>query len=135
MSKIVIPKTKLIKWAFVLWLTAVMLYLIHLFVLEKMGFALNFPLWTVYLFNALSSIVLLAFIRYKIAKLDIKVSWVYLSGILVKLVLFALVFMYPLFFVQKVIMHERLSLFFPFIIFFTLETYYVTRITKSYFGD
>ena len=124
MNKISMSKTtisyflKLI--ALIIILCGIHYYIYYNFLTEK---ELYFPLWSIYLFNAVLVLIVLGIIQYKVSKGSENVMNIFLSLTIVKMVL-AIVFLLPVF--AGKVAHPQLEVvnfFIPYFCFLGFEIY------------
>jgi hypothetical protein len=117
---------KLAAFSGLLW--AIHLYIFHTFFPEV---ALYFPLWVIYIFNAVLVLVVYAFINYKVSKGSEKSYTIFLTLTIVKMVL-AIVFLLPVFAGKAESPRvEVINFFIPYFIFLGFEIYALSEFFKK----
>ncbi|MBZ0327806.1 MAG: hypothetical protein K8F54_09400 [Altibacter sp.] len=117
---------KLAAFTGLLW--AVHFYIFITFFSEVL---LYFPLWIIYIFNAVLVLAVYAFVNYKLAKGSEKIYNLFLTLTIVKMVL-AIVFLLPVFAGKAVSPRvEVINFFIPYFIFLAFEIYSLSEIFKN----
>lgn len=111
----------------------VLSYNIHHYLLLDKGINLGFSLEKIYLFHTIfSAIICVNFIVLSnVDKIFEQLGFIYLATIVLKLILFCVVFYNPIFTIENLSFSERISLFIPMIIFLLTETFFVVKILKK----
>jgi len=106
---------------------------LHELYLENKQLILPFSLQKVYLFHLVFSLVICSnFLVFSTAaKVFEQLGFIYLSTILLKLILFSIIFHKTIFSEEGLPFSARLSLFIPMLVFLLTETVFVTKILKK----
>lgn len=97
------------------------LFYIHVFVLEANELMLSYPLLKVYIFNAISSIVVYLLLEFTFKQLPNQVGFAYLTLVFVKLGLFLMIFSEFIFADKSLEKFESISLLIPVFMYLALE--------------
>lgn len=108
-------------------------YNIHQFILLDKGIYLDFSLEKIYLFHAVfSALICINFLMFStVDKIFEQLGFIYLATIVLKLILFCIIFYKPIFTVENLSFDARFSLFIPMIIFLLTEAFFVAKILKK----
>lgn len=106
---------------FIAALLLVVTFFLNDFVLSKADLTTSYSLISVYLFNALASIVVYVLLEFTFNSVPNQVGFAYLTLVFVKLGLFLIVFNVPIFSEEGLEKFERVSLIIPVFIFLILE--------------
>lgn len=122
-----------IVYIIVFFILNVLSYNIHHYLLLDKGINLGFSLEKIYLFHTIfSAIICVNFIVLSnVDKIFEQLGFIYLATIVLKLILFCVVFYNPIFTIENLSFSERISLFIPMIIFLLTETFFVVKILKK----
>ena len=106
---------------------------LHELYLENKQLILPFSLQKVYLFHLVFSLVICSnFLVFSTAaKVFEQLGFIYLGTILLKLILFSIIFHKTIFSEKGLPFSARLSLFIPMLVFLLIETVFVTKILKK----
>lgn len=116
-----------------IWFIAVGLFmcLLHVFIIERFNINIHFGVIGVYIYNLIASIALTASVFFLKDKLNESISWVFLSGVFLKIGIFAILYN-GIIFKQKILTdNEKYSIVFPMLFFFGIEAYIVYKIILS----
>lgn len=108
-------------------------FFLHQNYLEEQSIILPFSLKKVYLFHlGFSLLICTNFLLFStVDKIFEQLGFIYLATIMLKLVLFCIIFYKPIFTEEKLSLASRLSLFIPLIIFLLTEVVFVAKILKK----
>ncbi|APZ45760.1 hypothetical protein BW723_05375 [Polaribacter reichenbachii] len=108
-------------------------YNIHQFILLKQELYLSFSLEKVYLFHtAFSALICINFLLLStVNKIFEQLGFIYLASIVLKLLLFGIIFYKPIFSEENLSLASRISLFIPMILFLLTEAIFVAKILKK----
>jgi hypothetical protein len=122
----------LITYSFVFTLVGVSSYFFHDSFIEKSNTTLPFSLKKVYIFFMLFSFVIcsLSKIGSLINKIKEQLGFVYLSTIVLKIIIFAMVFYEPIF-VTELNTDQRITLIIPMAISLFIEVFFVAKILNK----
>ncbi|WP_298882769.1 DUF6168 family protein [uncultured Polaribacter sp.] len=106
---------------------------LHEFVIENQQINLSFSLKKVYLFHlGFSLLICVNFLIFStVNKIFEQLGFIYLGTIVLKLILFSIIFNKPLFSDEGLSFQARLSLFIPMIVFLLTEAIFVAKILKK----
>ncbi|MCL7752372.1 DUF6168 family protein [Polaribacter sp. Z022] len=106
---------------------------LHEFVIENQQINLPFSLKKVYLFHlGFSLLICVNFLIFStVNKIFEQLGFIYLGTIVLKLILFSIIFNNPLFSEEGLSFQARLSLFIPMIVFLLTEAILVAKILKK----
>ena len=107
--------------------------LLHENYLEKQAIILPFSLKKVYLFHLGFSLLICSnfLIFSTVDKIFEQLGFIYLVTIVLKLILFCVIFYKSIFTIENLTFEARLSLFIPMIIFLLTEAFFVAKILKK----
>lgn len=108
-------------------------HFLHQNYIEKHNIILPFSLKKTYLFHLVFSLLICTnFLLFSsVDKIFEQLGFIYLATILLKLVLFCIIFYNPLFTEENLSFASRLSLFIPMIIFLLTEAFFIAKILKK----
>ena len=108
-------------------------FFLHEIYIEKQAIILPFSLKKVYLFHLGFSLLICSnFLLFSsVDKIFEQLGFIYLATIVLKLVLFCIIFYKPLFTGESLFFDARFSLFIPMIIFLLTEACFVVKILKK----
>jgi hypothetical protein len=108
-------------------------YHTHAFILEKTGIDLPFNLHKIYLFHAVfSSVLCVNFsIFSSVDKVFQQISFIYLATIVLKIILFPLVFYKPIFAEESLSNLHAISLLIPMFLFLSTEAFFMIKILNK----
>lgn len=108
-------------------------FFLHENYIEKQAIILPFSLKKVYLFHLGFSLLICSnfLIFSTVDKIFEQLGFIYLATIVLKLIIFCIIFYNPIFTVEDLSFDARFSLFIPMIIFLLTEVLFVTKILKK----
>ena len=108
-------------------------FFLHENYIEKQAIILPFSLKKVYLFHfGFSLLICSNFLIFStVDKIFEQLGFIYLATIVLKLIIFCIIFYNPIFTVEDLSFDARFSLFIPMIIFLLTEVLFVTKILKK----
>ena len=120
-------------YAFVFFLLFYISFFLHENYLEKQAIILPFSLKKIYLFHlGFSLLICTNFLLFSnVEKISEQLGFIYLATIVLKLILFCLIFYKPIFTEENLSFISRLSLFIPMIIFLLTEAIFIAKILKK----
>lgn len=106
---------------------------LHNFFIENQQIVLPFSLKKVYLFHLGFSLLICAnfLLLSTVDKIFEQLGFIYLGTIVLKLILFCLIFYKSIFTEEKLSFAARISLFVPMIVFLLTEAVFITKILKK----
>ncbi len=108
-------------------------YTTHSFFLENQQITLPFSLKKVYLFHlGFSLIICTNFLFFStVDKIFLQLGFIYLATIVLKLILFSVIFYQSIFTEEKLAFNARISLFIPMIVFLLTEAIFIAKILNK----
>jgi hypothetical protein len=102
-------------------------FFVHQYILSEQNIMLSFSLANVYLFNVVSCSLICLIAELLSQKLPSQVGYAYLAGVFVKMGAFVLFFKEAIFDENGFLMHDRLSMVVPTMLFLIIEAAYCGR--------
>lgn len=123
----------LLLYTFVFFSVFFISFFLHDFFLEKQALILSFSLKKVYIFHLGFSLLICSnFLVFStVDKIFEQLGFIYLGTIVLKLILFCIIFYKSIFAEESLPFFARLSLFIPMIIFLLTEAFFVAIILKK----
>lgn len=120
-------------YAFVFFSLFFLSFYLHENYLKKQELILPFSLRKVYLFHLGFSLLICSnfLIFSNVDKIFEQLGFIYLATIILKLIIFCIIFYNPIFIEENLSFNARLSLFIPMIIFLLTEAIFVAKILKK----
>ena len=120
-------------YAFVFFSLFFLSFYLHENYLKKQELILPFSLRKVYLFHLGFSLLICSnfLIFSNVDKIFEQLGFIYLATIILKLIIFCIIFYNPIFTEENLSFNARLSLFIPMIIFLLTEAIFVAKILKK----
>ncbi|MFN5985177.1 MAG: DUF6168 family protein [Fluviicola sp.] len=102
--------------------------LLHVFVIERFNINVHFGIYGIYLYNLIISIAITSTVFLLKNKLKESISWIFLSGVFLKIGIFAILYN-GIIFKEKILTdNEKYSIVFPMLLFFGIEAFIVYKI-------
>jgi len=103
---------------------------IHMYMLEEKSINLIFSLQSIYLFHLLFSLVVCVVfnILSNNKKILEQLGYIYLGVLLLKIIVFSIIFYNPVFTTENLTKTQSISLLIPIAIFLTIEVFFIVRI-------
>jgi hypothetical protein len=116
---------KIMIWFIVIGL---LMCLLHVFVIERFNINVHFGIYGIYLYNLIISIAITSTVFLLKNKLKESISWIFLSGVFLKIGIFAILYN-GIIFKEKILTdNEKYSIVFPMLLFFGIEAFIVYKI-------
>ena len=109
----------------------VVVFFTHQYILDSKQLVLSYSLLNVYLFNAITSIIIYGCIELVSEKLPSQAGYAFLACVFLKIGLFVVLFQATVFSEVKLELFQRLSLMLPFFLYIIIETIGVGKLLNS----
>ena len=120
-------------WVLIFGILGLVCNQFHSYFLDSVSVELPFPLLSVYLFHASFSIVLcIGFLSmYQMEKFKNQIGFLYMASVVVKAILFCIIFSNYLFKEGSFTRIEAASLLIPLFLFLFFEVFFITKLLKN----
>jgi hypothetical protein len=102
--------------------------LLHAFVIKRFNINVHFGIYGIYLYNLIISIAITSTVFLLKNKLKESISWIFLSGVFLKIGIFAILYNGIIFKEMILTDNEKYSIVFPMLLFFGIEAFIVYKI-------
>lgn len=122
---------RILTYLSIITLVFIVVFFTHQYVLETKELVLSYSLLSIYLFNAITSIIIYGCIELVAEKLVTQAGYAFLTCVFLKIGFFIVLFQATVFSEVKLEMFQRLSLMIPFFLFIVIEAVGVSKLLNS----
>jgi len=122
---------RILSYLLIISLVFVATFFTHQYVLGSKQLALSYSLFNVYLFNAITSIIIYSCVELVAEKLPSQAGYAFLACVFLKIGFFVVLFQATVFSEVKFELFQRLSLIIPFFLFIIIEAVGVAKLLNS----
>jgi len=122
---------RILSYLSIITLFFIVVFFTHKYILETKQLILSYSLLSVYLFNAIASIIIYGCIELVAEKLPSQAGYAFLACVFLKIGFFVVIFQATVFSEVKLEMFQRLSLMTPFFLFIIIEAIAVAKLLNS----
>ncbi|GAA0892280.1 hypothetical protein GCM10009122_19590 [Fulvivirga kasyanovii] len=122
---------RFLSFTVVVVMLTVILYVVHIYLLDYMGEEMTFSLSGMYIFHFIAYFVICLSVELLNTRLPSQVGYAYLASVFIKIGVFVLIFKSAIFGANELNMTERLSVVVPMFVFLIFEAIYCGRLMNS----
>jgi len=122
---------RILTYLSIITLVFIVVFFTHQYVLDTKQLVLSYSLLNIYLFNAITSIIIYGCIELVAEKLPSQASYAFLACIFLKIGFFVVLFQVAIFPEVRLELFQRISLLIPFSLFIVIEAAGVMKLLNS----
>ncbi len=122
---------RILRYVVIVTMTFAIVFLTHQYVLESSQLTLSYSLFKMYLFHAITSIIIYVMIEVVADKLPDQAGYAFLAAVFLKIGFFILLFNGVIFSEIKLELFQRLSLIVPLFLFLIIEAVAIAKLLNA----